>query len=81
MVSHEEGDNVKIVFALAELKEDIEDAAGRLFEASGGTLGEGLTLSRINVDTQDLLFTLLDETQGESFDDSPVVTDEAARRD
>ncbi len=68
---------MKVVFQLMELKDEIEDAAGRLFEKQGGTLGTGLTLARINVDTQDLLFTLNDEEpEVEIIDASPTVTDE-----
>lgn len=68
---------MKVVFHLSELKEDIEDGAGRLFEAQGGTLGDnGLTLTSMNKDTQELLFTIAVEADGKSFDLSPTVSDE-----
>lgn len=71
---------MKIVFHLSELAADIEDGAGRLFEANGGTLGDGLTLTSMNKDTQELLFTINDEgaARAKVFDLSPTVTDESA---
>lgn len=73
---------MRIVFQIGELKDDLEDAAGRLFEEQGGTLrGGSLVLSRINVDTQDLLFTLGDDPFADVIDLSPVVTDESAGDD
>lgn len=72
---------MKIVLALAELAEDIEDAAGRIFEENGGDLGdEGLKLTSINPETQELLFTVTSK-DAIIIDMSPTVTDESAPAD
>jgi hypothetical protein len=68
---------MKVVFALGELAEEIENAAGRLYEEKGGTLGDNwLTLSSINTGTQELLFTVDGLKTAETIDMSPVVTDD-----
>lgn len=70
---------MKIVFHLSELSEDIEDAAGVLFEANGGVLGDkGLTLTSINTETQELLFTLADPEATVIIDMSPSVSSDEA---
>ena len=69
---------MKIVFKLGELAAAIETAAGGLFEETGGDLGdEGLKLTSLNPDTQELLFTLTSQ-DNVLIDMSPTVIDESA---
>ena len=68
---------MKIVFAMAELAEIIEEGATEAFEAQGGVVGDQtLMLTSFNADTQELLFTI-SEPANETIDLSPTVTDES----
>ena len=75
---------MKIVFPLEELAESIEDAAGLLFEQSGGVLGDGgLKLAGLNTATQEFLFALTPDavTEGVVIDLSPVPSSDAPGTD